>query len=71
MFKSHCAILHGFVLLKRLPLVQGEDDANKWKTPWDGERGQRGEELDEWHIITEMQDALLAQQYRQLIIMVY
>lgn len=29
MFKSHCAILHGFVLLKRQPLVQGEDDANK------------------------------------------
>lgn len=23
--------------------VQGEDDANKWKTPWDGERGERGE----------------------------
>lgn len=38
MFKSHCAILHGFVLLKRKPLLcKWEDDADKWKTPWDGE----------------------------------
>lgn len=59
MFKSHCAVLHGFVLPKRKPLLwREEDDADKSKTPQDGE-GDRGK-LDEWHIITEKQDALLA-----------
>lgn len=40
MFKPHGAVLHGFVLLKRKPLLRKwEDDADRWKIPWDGEEG--------------------------------